>query len=281
MKVCGLFLHLLNFSKLFSSIGKQMKSLEELRNFLKRGYIDHRPHLTTDCAIFGYHEGELKLLLVKNKVLTKWCLPGGYVRNVENLDEAAGRITEERTGIGNLFLKQFKTFGDPGRNDNKAFDPEMFFEITGIRIDENSWLKGQNVTVGFYAVSDIIQATPRPDFLSSECRWFPVDKLPELGFDHEEMVREALATMRIHLYHFPIGKNLLPQKFTLKEIRLFYEVMSGKTLHVSNFSGKLIALGLIVKTDEKKSIGAHRSPVYYKFDEETYNKALNEGLVLV
>jgi 8-oxo-dGTP diphosphatase len=108
-----------------------------------------------------------------------------------------------------------------------------------------------------------------------------VDNLPELGFDHEEMVGEALATMRIHLYHFPIGKNLLPPKFTLKEIKLFYEVMSGKTLHASNFPSKLISLGLIVKTDEKRSIGAHRAPLYYTFDEAVYEKALKEGLVLV
>jgi len=258
-----------------------MKSIQEVREFLKRGYINHRPHLTVDCAIFGYHDGELKLLLVRNKVVTKWCLPGGYVRNDENLDQAAARLTAERTGIENLFLKQFKTFGDPNRNDNKAFDPDMLFTLTGVRIDKRSWLTGKTVSVGFYAITDIIQATPEPDFISSECCWFSVDKLPELGFDHEEMVTEALATMRIHLYHFPVGKNLLPAKFTLKEIKLFYEVMSGKTLHASNFPSKLISLGLIIKTDEKRSIGAHRSPVYYKFDEANYDKALKEGLVLV
>jgi hypothetical protein len=94
------------------------------------------------------------------------------------------------------------------------------------------------------------------------------------------MVHEALFTMRMHLYHFPIGKNLLQQKFTLKEIKRFYEVMSGKELNASNFPNKLISLGLIVKLDEKRKIGAHRSPAYYKFDEETYERALKEGLVL-
>lgn len=258
-----------------------MKSLKELRDFLESGYIEYRPNLTVDCAIFGYHDGVLKLLLVKNKVVTKWCLPGGYVRNDENLDQAAARVTMERTGLENLFLKQFKTFGDPDRNNNKAFDRQSFFELTGINMPEHNWLTGKTASVGFYAISDIVNATPDPDFFSSECGWFATDELPELGFDHEEMVREALATMRIHLYHFPVGKNLLPPKFTLKEIKLFYEVMSGKTLHASNFPGKLISLGLIVKTDEKKSIGAHRAPVYYKFDDVNYDKALKEGLVLV
>ncbi len=117
--------------------------------------------------------------------------------------------------------------------------------------------------------------------MSSECAWFSVDKLPSLGFDHDEMVREALVAMRMHLYHFPIGKNLLQQKFTLKEIKRFYEVMSGKQLNASNFPNKLISLGLIVKLDEKRS--NRRSSfalAYYKFDEERYEKALKEGLVL-
>ncbi|MBS1501795.1 MAG: NUDIX hydrolase [Bacteroidetes bacterium] len=257
-----------------------MEGLQEIQDFFRRGYVDHRPNLTVDCAIFGYHDGELQLLLVKNKVFTKWCLPGGYVRKDENLAQAAARITADRTGMENLFLKQFKAFGEPNRNHPHSVDADKFFELTGMKIGEDSWLSGPTVSVGFYAITDITNATPKADFLSSECRWFPVDKLPPLGFDHDDMVREALFTMRMHLYHFPIGKNLLQQKFTLKEIKRFYEVMSGKQLNPSNFPNKLISLGLIVKLDEKLKIGAHRSPTYYSFDEETYNKALEEGLVL-
>jgi 8-oxo-dGTP diphosphatase len=258
-----------------------MESLQELQHFFSKGYLDYRTNLTVDCAIFGYHNGELQLLLVKSKIFTKWCLPGGYVKKKENLDEAAARITAERTGIGNLFLKQFKTFGNPGRNDPRgAFEPEKLFELAGIRM-EDSWLTGETASVGFYAITDIVNATPNADFFSSECGWFSVDQLPPLGFDHEEMVREALFTMRMHLYHFPIGKSLLRPKFTLKEIKHFYEVMSGKQLNASNFPNKLISLGLIVKLDEKRNIGAHRSPAYYKFNEETYENALREGLVLV
>jgi 8-oxo-dGTP diphosphatase len=258
-----------------------MESLQELKDFFDKGYLDYRPCLTVDCAIFGYHEGELQLLLVKNKIVTMWCLPGGFVKKDEGLDQAATRITAERTGIGNLFLKQFKAFGDPGRNDPRgAFDPEKLFELTQVRLEEDSWLTGETVSVGFYAITDITNAQPNADFLSSECAWFSVDQLPPLGFDHEEMVREALFTMRMHLYHFPIGKNLLQQKFTLKEIKRFYEVMSGKQLNASNFPNKLISLGLIVKLDEKRKIGAHRSPTYYKFEEESYENALREGLVL-
>jgi 8-oxo-dGTP diphosphatase len=258
-----------------------METLQEIQDFFHKGYVDYRPNLTIDCAIFGYHDGGLHLLLVKNKIFTKWCMPGGYVRNDENLKQAVARITADRTGIENLFLKQFKTFGDPGRNSPHSVDGEKFFELTGIKVDDLGWLSGETVSVGFYAITDIVNAKPKPDFVSSECRWFPVNELPPLGFDHDEMVVEALATMRMHLYHFPIGKNLLRQKFTLKEIKQFYEVMSGKQLNASNFPNKLISLGLIVKLDEKRNIGAHRSPAYYQFNEETYENALKEGLVLV
>jgi len=257
-----------------------MESLQEIQHFFREGYLDYRPNLTVDCAIFGYHDGELQLLLVKNKLVTKWCLPGGYVKKDENLDEAAARTTLERTGIGNLFLKQFKTFGNPGRNDPRgAIDPDKLFELAGVRV-EDTWLTGETASVGFYAITDIVNARPNADFLSSECGWFSVDKLPPLGFDHDEMALEALFTMRMHLYHFPIGKNMLPEKFTLKEIHLFYETMIGKKLNPSNFPNKLISLGLLVKLDEKKSIGAHRSPTFYKFNTDVYDRVLKEGLVL-
>jgi 8-oxo-dGTP diphosphatase len=258
-----------------------MDDLQAFRHFIREGYLDHRPYLSIDCAIFGYHDGDLHLLLAKNKAVTLWCLPGGFIKKDETLDEAATRITAERTGIDNIFLKQFKTFGDPGRNNPAGtINNDELFELTQIKIDENCWLTEEFASVGFYAITDIVNAKPKADFLSSECAWFPVAKLPHLGFDHDEMVRDALFTMRMHLYHFPIGKNFLQQKFTLKEIKQFYEVMLGKELNASNFPNKLISLGLIVKLDEKKNIGAHRSPTYYKFDEYTYENALKEGLVL-
>ena len=258
-----------------------MDNLEELRHFFSKGYLDYRPGLSVDCAIFGYHNDDLQLLLTKSLAVTMWCIPGGPVRKEESLEQAATRITEQRTGIENLFLKQFKAFGDPGRNNPKgALDEQKFYEVAQVSLDQDSWLRAETVAVGFYAVTDILNAKPSPDLFSSECQWFSVNNLPPLGFDNDEMVREALLTMRLHLYHFPIGKSLLQQKFTLKEIKHFYEVMSGKKLNASNFPNKLISLGLIVKLDEKRSIGAHRSPAYYKFDETTYEKALREGMVL-
>jgi ADP-ribose pyrophosphatase YjhB (NUDIX family) len=258
-----------------------MESLAEFKAFIEKGHLEYRPNISIDCVIFGYHAGELKVLLVRNTLQTMWCLPGGYIRKVENLDEAASRITKNRTGIGNLFLHQFKAFGNPDRNKSQTIDLNKLSEFVDVDSISPGWLNGPTITIGYYAITDIVNAKPAPDIFSSECAWFPVKDMPTLGYDHKELVQEALFSMRIHLYHFPIGKNLLPEKFTLREIKEFYESMSGKTLNASNFPNKLISIGLIRKTKEKLKIGAHRSPTYYTFNKKAYDKALKEGLVLV
>lgn len=94
------------------------------------------------------------------------------------------------------------------------------------------------------------------------------------------MVKEALHTVGVQLYHYPIGYNMLPEKFTLSEIHTRYETLPGKKSGISNFPKKLIALGLLKKLEEKRSIGAHCSPHLYRFDKECYDSALYEGLVL-
>jgi ADP-ribose pyrophosphatase YjhB (NUDIX family) len=257
-----------------------MKTDDEVKDFILNGYREYVPHVSIDCAIFGYHEQQLKLLLIKLKFIDGWCLPGGYIKRTETLVEAANRIVMERTGIGNLFLQQFKTFGDPNRARINEFDEELWFKTTGVKVSSDNWLIDQTISIGFYAITDFSKAEPQPDMMSEECRWFDIDNLPKLEFDHEEMVKEALHTMRVQLYHYPIGYNMLPEKFTLTEIHALYETLLGKKLDISNFPKKLIALGLLKKLDEKLSIGPHRSPHLYMFDKEEYDKAIKEGVVL-
>ena len=257
-----------------------MNSDEELKDFILNGYQRYVPHVSLDCAIFGYHEQQLKLLLIRNTFIDGWYLPGGYIKRTETLGEAADRNVMERTGIGNLFLQQFKTFGDPDRARMSEFDPDKFYQATGIKITKDNWLVDQTISVGFYAITDFSLSAPNPDIMSVECAWFDIDNLPLLAFDHEEMVKEALHAMRMQLYHYPIGYNMLPEKFTLSEIHALYETLLGKKLDISNFPKKLLTLGLLKKLDEKRSIGAHRSPHLYMFDKERYDNALKEGLVL-
>ncbi|HTR29428.1 MAG TPA: NUDIX domain-containing protein [Puia sp.] len=257
-----------------------MTAHEEFREFVLNGYKYYIPHVSLDCAIFGYHERQLKLLLIKHRLVEGWCLPGGYIRRTEKLVEAAERNVRERTGIDKLFLQQFKTFGGPTRLNFDEFDEEKWFESTGVRVKRDNWLLDQTVSIGFYAITDFSQSVPQPDLMSEACAWFDLERLPKLEFDHNEMVREALHTIRIQLYHYPIGISLLPEKFTLSEIHTLYETLLGKKLDISNFPKKLISLGLLKKLDEKRSIGAHRSPHLYSFDKACYADALREGLVL-
>jgi len=253
---------------------------QEIKEFILHGYKHYIPHVSIDCAIFGYHERQLKVLLIKHKLLDGWCLPGGYIKRTENLVEAANRNVKERTGIDGLFLQQFKTFGDPNRVKLDEFDEEKWFAATGIRIARDNWLLDQTISVGFYAITDFSSTVPQADILADACAWFDIHEIPPLEFDHDEMVKEALHTMRVQLYHYPIGYNMLPPTFTLAEIHSLYETLLGKKLDISNFPKKLIALGLLKKTSEKRSIGAHRSPYLYMFDKACYDNALKEGLVL-
>lgn len=259
-----------------------MNSIEEVIDFVHNGHKLYIPHLSLDCAIFGYHDQQLKILLVKWAGLAGWGLPGGFIRNEEPLSEAATRILAERTGIQNLFLQQFHTFGDsPYRVRSRTqseFLPTIDFPVP---IPEDNWLLGRQLSVGYYALVDYRQVTIKTDMLAEQYRWWDLADIPMLLFDHNDMVEKALETIRLQLYHQPIGARLLPPKFTLPEIHVLYETLLGKTLDRRNFPKKLFALGLLNKLNEQRHIGAHRSPNLYEFNLANYEKALQEGLVLV
>lgn len=237
-------------------------------------------HLSIDCVIFGYHEKQLKVLLLKWKVSGDWCLPGGFIKLYETLEEAATRILRERTGLDEMFLQQFYTFGHPTRSYRSKKDIETLSKISNSKIEDDHWILKRTVSIGYYAVTEYSKVNPHPDELSETCTWCDIDEIPKLIFDHNEIVTEALKAMRMQIYHHPIGYNLLSEKFTLPEIHDLYETILGKKLDRRNFAKKLISLGIIKKLNERKSIGAHRSPFLYKFDKRKYDKALKEGIIL-
>jgi 8-oxo-dGTP diphosphatase len=248
-----------------------IQSEKELADFIKHGHKHYLPHMTIDCAIFGYHERQLKILLGKWKYLNGYGLPGGFIKRTERMSEAAQRILTEKTGLDNLYLEQFHTFGDTP------------YRVTGS--DEvraiGSWLAERTIAIGYYALVEFSKVSPTPDYFIEEYHWHDVHDLPELLFDHNDMVNTALEHLRINLYHKPIGYNLLEKKFTLPEIQSLYETILGRTLDRRNFPKKLISLGLIKDTNHVRHIGQHRSPKLYSFDKKNYTKALREGIVLV
>jgi 8-oxo-dGTP diphosphatase len=151
------------------------------------------------------------------------------------------------------------------------------FEARGVRVPRGFWPLERIVSIGYFALVDFSEAIPTPDFLSDEARWWDVRDHPPLLFDHDEMVRRALQTLRTRLSYHPIGFNLLPEKFTMPELQRLYETILGRTLDRRNFQKKIHDLGIVERLPEKKSGVAHRAPYLYRFRVGGYEDALMDS----
>jgi len=257
-----------------------LKGTRETKNFILHGYKHYLPHVSIDCTIFGYHGQQLKVLLIKPAFLDGWCLPGGYIKRGETLDQAATRILRERTALSDVFLQQFYTFGDPGRAKVKTFDKKRFEEVFAVTLAKDNWLLDHTISIGYYAIVEYSQVVPQTDAFTESLQWCDIESLPTLLFDHNEMTASALKMLQLQIYHQPIGFNLLPAKFTMPEIQVLYETVLGKKLDRRNFPKRLLSLGIIKRLDEQRNIGPHRAPYLYKFDKKKYEGALRDGVVL-
>lgn len=245
------------------------------------GPLNYLRNVSVDNVIFGYHEKELKVLLQKPRDLSRWHLQGGYIKRTETLFEAAARIAFEQTGLKDLFLKQFRAFGSPQRTKDPHFTPQTLSEMTGLEIGDDHWLFDYFVTIGFYTLTEYSRVKPISSFYMDECQWWDINGLPPLLFDHKTVINEALNALRLRCFNYPIGLELLPEKFTLPEFRVLYETILGERLDSRNFEKRLKGIGIIKKLNEKKDIGPHRAPYLYSFNKDLYEKALEDGLALV
>lgn len=237
-------------------------------------------NVLVDNVIFGYHNKELKVLLQQPIALDKWTVTGGYIKKTESIEEAANRIAYSRTGLKELFFQQFRSFGNPTRSIDTEKSAKNFTKLSGVEVPEDLWIFDYFVSIGFYTLTEFSKVKIEKGVYEAECQWWPIDDLPPLMFDHELIIHEALKALRFHIAHYPIGYELLSDKFTLPEIHSLYETILGKALDARNFAKRLIATGIIVKLNETKRIGAHRSPFLYKFDKEKYDEGLNNGASL-
>jgi 8-oxo-dGTP diphosphatase len=228
------------------------------------------PHLSVDCAILGFHAGELKVLLLRWRGAEGWSLPGGFVRADEPLDRAAARVLHERTGLERIFLQQFHAFGSTDRRE-EALLPAL--HALGVAVPPGHWLVSRVVSVAYVALVDFAGATPTPDFFSEECRWWDLHARPPLLFDHDAIVARALETVRARLDGAPAGPapdapiaaSLLPDRFTMPELQRLYETVLGRPLDRRNFQKGILERGLVVRLPERKVGGAHRAPFLYRF----------------
>ncbi len=213
--------------------------------------INPKFYVSVDCIIFGFDEGELKLLLLKRNfepAMGKWSLMGGFVQEEESVDAAAKRVLTELTGLKDVYMEQVGTFGDVNR------DP-------GERV----------ISVAYYALINVNEYD-RELVQQHNAFWTNVNELPPLIFDHPAMIDKARELMRHKASDKPIGFNLLPKLFTLKQLQDLYEAIYGETMDKRNFRKRVIDMDFIEKTNQIDKSGSRRGAYLYKFNDKAYLK---------
>ena len=204
-----------------------------------------------DCIIFGFDGQHLKILLIKRgfePAMNQWSLMGGFIDQKESLDEAANRILKQLTGLEGIYLEQFFAFGDPER------DP----------ID-------RTISVAYFALIDIHKYEQQ---LSHEyqAEWFNINDVPDLIFDHNQMVKMAREKLKYKAGLHPILFELLPSRFTIPQLQILYEEMFSASLDKRNFNRKILSTGLLVKQKEKDKNNSKKGAYYFKLDKKKYEK---------
>jgi 8-oxo-dGTP diphosphatase len=221
------------------------------------------PQLSVDCAILGFHDDELKVLLSKFPNVELWALQGGYVRQTEDIDEAAKRILTERTGLTDIFLKQFYAFGKANRPLLEHL--KLALKDTPLPIEKVASLQKRFISIGYYSLIDFSKALPKAGIFFEGSKWFNINELPPLAFDHEEIIKKALETLRLSLDYSLVGFNLMPETFTMGELQKLYETILDDKLSRNNFQRKILDMDILERLEKKFTGEAHKAPYLYRF----------------
>ncbi len=214
--------------------------------------------LAVDCIIFGYHilEKELKLLLIKRSfepALGQWSLAGGFVQEDESLDDAACRILCSLTGLADLYMEQLFTYGEVNRDPGARVISTAYFALIGIH-DLDPEIRKRN-----------------------GAHWRSISDLPELIFDHRVMVERALKELVGKVKVYPVGFELLPEKFTLVQLQDLYEAIYMRPVDKRNFRKKILSMELLDKLDEKEKETSKKGAWYYRFNTGKYEELARNG----
>lgn len=224
---------------------------------MQNEYENHdRILVALDCIIFGFDRSGLKLLLIKRDFEPEkgnWSLMGGFLKRDESLDDAADRILHQLTGLKNVYLEQLYGFGEVDRDPVERTVSIAYYALINIREHDKDLVEK-------YGAS-----------------WFPIDELPDLIFDHDEMVEAAKSRLRYKASHQPVGFELLPEKFTLPELQILYEAIYDTKLDKRNFRRRILSMDVLIKTDEKRKGYSKKGAYLYQFDEDKYHKRVNNG----
>ncbi len=234
------------------------------------------PHISVDCVIFGFSTSQLKVLLIQRDYLNEegvqaqdHKLPGDFITTKEDLDMAAARTLNELTGLQNIYLEPFAIFGKPDRISRET-DLNWLKTTTGNEIY-------RVVTSAYFALINISESDS--DFaLMNRASWIDVHQVPELAFDHREIIEKGLRHLQNTLRNEPIGFELLPEKFTIRKLQTLYEVILNCKLDNRNFRKKILKTKYLVQLNEKQEGVAHKPAYYYRFDKEIYDKHRTDSL---
>jgi 8-oxo-dGTP diphosphatase len=216
----------------------------------------HKHFIAIDCIIFGFDEGELKILLHRRKFEPekgRWSLMGGFLQPDESVDNAARRILEGCSGLTNLFMEQLYTFGENDRDPGERVVSVAYFAL--IRIDDYNLELSRETTA----------------------QWWPISKKPALIFDHDIMVEKALERLKVRSKNRPIGFELLPRKFTVPQLQSLYEAINRRMLDKRNFRKKILSMNLLQKLDEKEKKTSKKGAFLYRFDKRKYGRLVEKG----
>jgi 8-oxo-dGTP diphosphatase len=234
------------------------------------------PHISVDCVIFGFSTNQLKVLLIKRaysntsgRIINDHKLPGDFIAINEDLDLAASRTLEELTGLKDIYLQQFAFLGKPDRISN-PMDIEWLNATTGHKIQ-------RVLTAAYYSLINITD-TNREFAIKNNATWIDVKQIPNLAFDHGTIISKGLAHLQLALRNEPIGFELLPEKFTIRELQTLYEVILDCKLDNRNFRKKILKSSYMVQLEEKQRGVAHKPAYYYRFDRKIYEKHKKESL---
>lgn len=232
---------------------------------------DYIQQLSIDCVIFGYQNSQLHVLVPRlNFRGDFWALPSGFIYQHEGIDEAARRILEERTGIKDIYLEQFRVFGNAPRTNIDFLERLISLNADTLgdkrfNRKEFDWITRRFVSIGYYALVDISKVVPRKTDIDESIQWYPVRDLPAMIMDHDEIVKNALETLQLNLDQKLIAFNLLPETFTMREVQELYESIFDRAFARNNFQKKILDLDVLERLEKKFTGAANKAPYLYRF----------------
>jgi 8-oxo-dGTP diphosphatase len=228
-------------------LSQSEKSLVTIQTELQN---TNRIALSVDCVIFGFDENKLKVLLIRSdlkKYKGKWSLLGDLIKPAEDLDKSAYRILQQRTGLDDIYLEQVHTFGEIKRHP-----------------------AGRVITVAYYSLINIQHHKLK--IYDNELHWHDVKNVADLAFDHQEIFDTCYRRLQKRILEHPLGFNLLPKKFSLRELQNLYESILDTKMDRRNFRKKFFSMDLLTDLNEMEQDVPHRPGKLYQFNFKKYEK---------